>query len=121
MVIKRRGRRYSQRAMDQKELLGKRIKDLRNRAGLTQDALAERVQINSKYLSAIERGQENPTLDVVLRLADALNVEPQEVFSVEYESLDKKAIHKKIDRLIAQVQDENQLRLILRLLQAVLH
>ncbi len=121
MVIKPWGRRYSQHAMDQKELLGKRIKDLRNRAGLTQDALAERVQINSKYLSAIERGQENPTLDVVLRLAEALNVEPREVFSVEYESLEKKAIQKKIDRLISQVQDEDQLRLILRLLQAVLH
>lgn len=120
MVIKRRGRRSSQRAMDQ-ELLGKRIKDLRNRAGLTQDALAERVQINSKYLSAIERGQENPTLDVVLRLAEALNVEPRDVFSVEYESLEKKAIQKKIDRLISQVQDEDQLRLILRLLQAALH
>ncbi len=121
MVIKRRGGRYSQRAMDPKELLGQRIKHLRNRAGLTQDALAERMHINSKYLSAIERGQENPTLDIVLRLAGALNVEPWEVFSMEYEALDRKAIQKEIDRLISRVQDEGQLRLVLRLLQAVLH
>ncbi|NOX76156.1 MAG: helix-turn-helix transcriptional regulator [Gammaproteobacteria bacterium] len=35
-------------------LIGKRIKRLRTRLGVTQDSLAEDIQISSKYLSSIE-------------------------------------------------------------------
>jgi len=62
--------------MKEKQLLGRRIKQLRAKLGLTQDSLAERVQISPKYLSNIERGKENPTLDTLLRLERSLKVEP---------------------------------------------
>lgn len=107
--------------MKEKQLLGRQIKRLRARLGLTQDALAERVQISPKYLSNIERGRENPTLDTLLRLAKSLKVEPWEVFVLDTEPLDRQALRNKIGHLLEQADDEEQLRLVVRLLQAALH
>ena len=107
--------------MKEKQLLGRRIKRLRTRLGLTQDALAERVQISPKYLSNIERGRENPTLDTLLRLAKSLKVELWEVFLLDTEPLDRQALRTKIGHLLEQADDEEQLRLVVRLMQAALH
>lgn len=107
--------------MKEKQQLGKRIKLLRTRLGLTQDALGEKVQINPKYLSNIERGKENPTLDTLLRLAQSLKVEPWEMFVIEQETLDKQALRGKLNHLLEQANGEEQLRLIVRLLQAAIH
>lgn len=107
--------------MKEKQLLGRRIKRLRAGLGLTQDALAERVQISPKYLSNIERGRENPTLDTLLRLAASLRVEPWEMFLLEQEALDSQALRGRIGRLLSQAKNEEQLRLIAKLLQAALH
>jgi XRE family transcriptional regulator, regulator of sulfur utilization len=45
---------------------------LRKRAGLSQEKLAERANLHPTYLSDIERGVENVSLDVLMRLAGAL-------------------------------------------------
>ena len=107
--------------MKEKELLGRRIKRLRTRLGLTQDVLAERVRINPKYLSNIERAKENPTLDTLLRLAQSLKVEPWEMFLLNQESQDARALRDKISRLLEQTNNDDQLRLVVRLLQAALN
>ena len=54
--------------MDVKQMIGIRIKDIRNRRGFTQEELAEKIDINPKYLSSIERGKENPTLNTLIKL-----------------------------------------------------
>jgi transcriptional regulator with XRE-family HTH domain len=105
----------------EKELLGKRIKQLRNRLGLTQDALAEHVQISPKYLSNIERGRENPTVDTLLRLARSLKVEPWEIFLLDQENPDTRTLRSKIGSLLDEAQDKEQLQMILKLLQAAIH
>jgi transcriptional regulator with XRE-family HTH domain len=107
-------------AMLAKTLLGKRIKALRNRLRLTQDQLSEAVQISPKYLSNIERGKENPTLDTLLRLAESLKVEVWEMFLTDQEMPDAQTLRKKIDRLL-QEADTERLRLVTKLLQAALH
>ena len=65
--------------MDIKRAVGKRIKIVRQRSGLTQDGLAEKVGLSPKYISGIERGVENPTMDnltIILNvLRDQLQVE----------------------------------------------
>lgn len=60
--------------MDKKKLLGKRIREIRKRQALSQEKLGERAGISAQYVSNIERGVENPTLDLLLRLAEALKV-----------------------------------------------
>ena len=54
--------------------LGGRIKQLRVAVGLTQADLAERVGLETAYVSQIERGVREPTLRVLDRIATALKV-----------------------------------------------
>ena len=58
----------------EKSALGKRIRESRIQKGLTQQALAERAQIGVVYISEIERGIKMPSLNIFLRLVDALEV-----------------------------------------------
>ena len=62
--------------MDRKVLLGRRIREIRDMRRLSQETLAEKMGANATYLSSIERGKENPTLDFLLNLSDALDVDP---------------------------------------------
>jgi transcriptional regulator with XRE-family HTH domain len=62
-----------------KNRLGANVRRLRNDAGLTQDDLSERAGIFRTYLSRIESGKSNPTLLVLVALADALVVTPCEL------------------------------------------
>ena len=58
--------------METRKLVGMRIKGLRRGRGYSQEKLAEVTGINAKYLSSIERGEENPTLDLFIRLSQGL-------------------------------------------------
>jgi transcriptional regulator with XRE-family HTH domain len=51
--------------MDERKRLGRRVKELRRLRKYTQEQLSERIEINPKYLSSIERGEEIPTLDLL--------------------------------------------------------
>lgn len=68
--------------------IGKRIARRRKELGLKQAEVCERAEINDKYLSCIERATSIPSLEVVMRLALALNTTPDEflVGSVRYNS-----------------------------------
>ncbi len=55
-----------------RRLLGEGIRKHRKLAGLTQERLAEKVDINPVYMGQIERGYRVPTVDVLLRIARAL-------------------------------------------------
>lgn len=57
-----------------RKLLGQGIRKYRKRADLTQEQLAEKVDINPVYFGQIERGYKVPTVDVLLRIARALGV-----------------------------------------------
>lgn len=56
--------------------IGKRIAQRRKELGLKQAEVCERVGINDKYLSCIERATSIPSLEVVMRLALALDTTP---------------------------------------------
>jgi HTH-type transcriptional regulator/antitoxin HipB len=52
--------------------VGRALRELRKRAGLTQEQVAERMGTSSTYLSRLEAGQRDIRLSTVLRLLDAL-------------------------------------------------
>ena len=54
--------------------LGKRVKDARLRAGMTQAGLAEAASVADETVSRIERGAYEPTVSTLCALADALGV-----------------------------------------------
>ncbi len=62
--------------------LRSRVREYRQRAGLSQAALAERVGISRVYVSQIERDAQVPSVDIAHRLAAALNVSILDLFDV---------------------------------------
>ncbi len=54
--------------------LGERIKALRKEAGLSQGALGERIGSDSQRVSRYENGRITPSVDAVVRIAEAFNV-----------------------------------------------
>ena len=59
--------------MDQKAI-GRRIKAARERNGLTQEELAEEVDLSPMHVSVIERGVKLPKLETLINIANALDV-----------------------------------------------
>lgn len=56
------------------EKFGKIVRSLRERQGLTQEALAERAKVSATYIGFVERGDNVPSLTIVLQIAAALGV-----------------------------------------------
>lgn len=101
-----------------RELLGRRIRSIRKTRSLTQEELAEAAHVHPKYVSSLELGKENPTLDVLVRLAAALRIELIELFTFDHEVADPKALRKTVTDLLLEA-DEDRLRFAVKLLKAV--
>ena len=100
-----------------KELIDKRIQELRKTHRLSQEQVAEKADISPNYLSRIECGKENPTLDMLIKLADALEVEMWEMFDFGHE-VNLKELREVMSRLLKESDEEN-LRLAVKILRAV--
>ncbi len=99
-------------------MIGNRIKELRARKDVTQEQLAEIAEINVKYLSKIEMGTKNPTLNVFIRIAKALDVDIEDIFNqLEIEDPAKRL--PAINALLSQASEE-QLKTVLKILLATL-
>ncbi len=62
------------------EHIGKKIRDLRNRVGLTQQELADRTELTKGFISQIERGQVSPSVVTLLDLIECLGTTASEFF-----------------------------------------
>ena len=60
--------------------LGENIAFYRRRKKLTQEKLAEIVDVNNVHISHIETGDRSASLDLIFAIAEALNVEPYKLF-----------------------------------------
>jgi transcriptional regulator with XRE-family HTH domain len=72
------------RALSRAEILkrfGETLREHRQRAGLSQEKLAARADIDRTYVGGAERGERNVALVNIVRLAEALNVAPAELLS----------------------------------------
>lgn len=65
------------------KLIGDRIRNIRNQCGLSQEQLALKANINKSYMGQIERGEENPTIGTLEKIACVLEVPFQELFMFE--------------------------------------
>jgi transcriptional regulator with XRE-family HTH domain len=65
-----------------KELVGQKVKSHRLLAALSQEELAARCGIYRTYLSRIETGTANPSLVVIVALAQSLNLKPHELLMI---------------------------------------
>lgn len=56
------------------QAFGAVVRERRLAAGISQEGLAQAADLHPTYVSMVERGIRNPTLDVAQRLANALNI-----------------------------------------------
>lgn len=61
-------------------IVGTNIRRLRKAKGLTQEQLAHDADVAMRYVAGVERAEENPSLKVLVQIADALGVEPSTLF-----------------------------------------
>ena len=67
-----------------KKLLGKRIQELRNKNGLKQSELAEKVGIATKHQSCIETGKNYPSAELVENYAKVFGVDVTEMLDITH-------------------------------------
>ena len=60
--------------------LGIRIKELRKQLGMTQEDLAFQVGVDRSYMGFVERGEKNPTLSKLTKIAKSLKVSMSDFF-----------------------------------------
>lgn len=60
-------------------MVGGNVRRLRQERGLTQERLAHDAELDLTYVGGIERGRRNPSLLVLVRIANVLGVSPVEL------------------------------------------
>jgi transcriptional regulator with XRE-family HTH domain len=67
--------------MDIKQKVGQRIRELRKQLELSQEALANEAEVDRTYVTDVENGRRNVSLEILERLIKALNVSFTEFFN----------------------------------------
>lgn len=81
---------------DIKKLFGKRLKEIRKSKKMTQEHLAELVGLDPQNISNIENGKYKPSDENLLKITDALNVRPCELYMFEHFQDTKKLLNEMI-------------------------
>jgi transcriptional regulator with XRE-family HTH domain len=102
-----------------RSLLGKRVRALRQSKNMTQQELGDEAEMNYKYLGAIERGERNPSIDNLAKIATALKVNLHELFIFEHETEDMKELRRKIDEMLNDAS-KKEFGTIYRMIKAIL-
>lgn len=74
-------RQYNKPDNNLRKIFGNRVRELRKLLNLSQEELGFKSNIHRTYIGAVERGEQNISLDNIFRLAKALRVEMKELFS----------------------------------------
>lgn len=69
--------------MDIKDKVGQRIKELRHELGLSQEALGNKAGVDRTYVTDVENGRRNISVEVLEKLIKALEVSFQEFFTAK--------------------------------------
>lgn len=60
--------------------LGQKVKQIRTQLSLTQEELAFKVGVDRSYMGFVERGEKNPTLSTLMKIAQALKIPLKDLF-----------------------------------------
>ena len=95
--------------------IGKFLQELRKEKGLTQEQLAEKMNVARRTVSRWETGSNMPDLDILIELADYYEVDLREILSGERKS---EHMNKELKETVLQVADysnEEKARLMRRI------
>ena len=99
---------------DYKVKFGKRLQEIRKTRKLTQLMLAEKVEVDAKYISRIESGISSPSFEMITKFALALEVQPELLFKFP-ESENKEELIKGISQKLEKT-DLASLKIISKLI-----
>nr|WP_290222511.1 helix-turn-helix transcriptional regulator [Trichocoleus desertorum] len=71
----------TQNEQEIRQRFGKAIRRRRRELDISQEKLAELAELHRTYISNLERGDANPTLDIINRLAKALDISIAQLFT----------------------------------------
>jgi transcriptional regulator with XRE-family HTH domain len=60
--------------------LGRALQEVRDKRGLTQEALSLETGVHRNYIGGIERGERSPSVEAIVKLAEALDVTLPDLF-----------------------------------------
>ena len=98
------------------KVIGRNVKEIRTQLGLTQQVLAEKADISIPFLAQIESGTRNPSLDVIEKLASALDRKAYQLLIEDTErSMDRRStisnysndLRKELTKLIKQMEKKH--------------
>jgi transcriptional regulator with XRE-family HTH domain len=104
--------------MERQALFGNRIRSIREAADLSRETAAERAGTGANYLGEVERGEKFPTLEMIERIAGALEVSPSAFFEYEAEEVSNEILVSKLQGLLSRLSTD-QLQQALRVLKAL--
>ncbi|MBQ8670075.1 MAG: helix-turn-helix transcriptional regulator [Oscillospiraceae bacterium] len=100
--------------MDQMKI-GEFIRELRKENGLTQEQLAEQLNVSRRTVSRWETGNNLPDLDVLIEMADCYDIELRELLDGERKSEEKPLKLEETVRKVAQYSNEDKLKVTQRM------
>ena len=87
--------------MNKKQLLGKRLREIRKRKGINQEKLAELIDVDPTTISNIENGKNYPSMINLENIIKVLDVTFTEVFDFEHKNNSENLIVQKNEKLKA--------------------
>ncbi|MBQ8459334.1 helix-turn-helix transcriptional regulator [bacterium] len=84
--------------------IGLKIKELRKRKNLSQEELAELIDINFRTIQRIETGRNTPSLETLSKLAEAFEINIQDFFNVGHQK-NRKDIIDEINKIAQSLDD----------------
>jgi transcriptional regulator with XRE-family HTH domain len=91
--------------------LGKRIKEERNKCRLTQQQLAEEVELSDAFIGQIERGERCPTLETLISISNRLNVSVDYLLQDSANITDETIVNEWIQIMDGKTQKQKKLAL----------
>ena len=97
--------------------IGARVRHNRKQSGLSQEELAEQAETSRVYISNIERGECAPSLEMIIKIANALNVSADDLLAGNLLSSSADGTEEEMDILFDCSQEES--RILLESMRAI--
>jgi transcriptional regulator with XRE-family HTH domain len=105
--------------MNAAEKFGYRVRAVRKAHKLKIGQLAEKAGTSAKYLGRLERGEKQPSFELIVALAQALGVSPARFFEFDLVESDPRALQRELVHLLADAE-VSQLQRVYRTVKALL-
>ena len=72
-----------------KELIGKKIRQIRKERGFSQEELSEKIDISPRHMCTIENGNSFPSIETFVKISEILDIDINEFFNLKNKTNDE--------------------------------